>query len=66
METIIDILQQFQLDVVQVIATGLFLFVIGYWIGIQKSRKLHKKIYKLQRDVLDLNAELLLDKTKGV
>jgi hypothetical protein len=65
METIIDILQQFQLDILQVIATGLLLFAIGYRIGIQKSRKLYKKINKLQRDVLDLNAELLLDRTKG-
>jgi hypothetical protein len=64
MDTIIDIMQQFQLDFLQVTATGLILFAIGYRIGIQKSRRLNKKISKLQRDVLDLNAELLLDKAR--
>jgi hypothetical protein len=59
MEIILNILQDFQLDMLQVTATGLILFVIGYRIGIQKSRKLHKKIHELERDVLDLNAELL-------
>ncbi|MDR3714317.1 MAG: hypothetical protein P4L51_15980 [Puia sp.] len=59
MEIILNILQSFQLDMLQVTATGLILFVIGYRIGMHKNRKLYKKIHELEKDVLDLNAELL-------
>jgi hypothetical protein len=59
MEIILNILQSFQLDMLQVFATGLILFIVGYRIGLNKSRKLNRKIHELERDVLDLNAELL-------
>lgn len=59
MEIILNILRDLQLDMIQVFATGMVLFTIGYRIGIQKSRKLNKKIHELEKDVLDLNAELL-------
>ena len=66
METIIDVLQQFQLDILQVLATGIILFLTGYLVGKKKCKKLYKKIRDLQKDVLDLNAELLVDKTRQV
>jgi hypothetical protein len=43
--------------------TGAFIFIIGFWLGNKKTRKYLEEIYSLQRDVLDLNAELLYGKT---
>jgi hypothetical protein len=37
----------------------LFIFCIGFWLGSKKVRHLTEEIYGLQRDVLDLNAEIL-------
>ncbi len=63
MEIIINILQECQLNFFQVLAACLILFITGYRLGIQKSKRLNKKIDELERDVLELNAELLLDRT---
>jgi hypothetical protein len=59
METVIDLLKAIQLNMLEVGFAGLFIFSIGYLIGMKKVRKLTHEIYGLQRDVLELNEELL-------
>jgi hypothetical protein len=59
METVIDLLRAIQLNMLDVIIAGLFIFSIGYLIGMKKVKKLTHEIYGLQRDVLELNEELL-------
>ena len=59
METVIDLLKAIQLNMLEVGFAGLLIFVIGYLIGMKKVRKLTHEIYGLQRDVLELNEELL-------
>jgi hypothetical protein len=59
METIIQLLKAIQLNMLEVGIAGLFIFSIGYLIGMQKVKKLTHEIYGLQRDVLELNEELL-------
>jgi hypothetical protein len=59
METVIDLLRAIQLNMLEVGFTGLFIFAIGYLIGMKKVKKLTHEIYGLQKDVLDLNEELL-------
>ena len=59
METILSTLLDIQLDFIEVMIIGLSLFSAGYWLGGLKSRKLNKKIGKMERDIMDLNAELL-------
>jgi hypothetical protein len=46
----------------EVSLTGLFVFVVGFWFGSKKAKRLNEKIYELQKDVLELNAELLFGK----
>ena len=62
MESIIILLQAFHLNMLEVIITGFLLFSIGYWLGAKKAKKLTENIYELQRDVLELNAEILFGK----
>jgi hypothetical protein len=59
METIIDLLKAIQLNMLEVMIAGVFIFSLGYLIGIKKVKKLTHEIYGLQKDVLDLNEELL-------
>jgi len=59
METVIDLLKAIQLNMLEVGFVGLGIFSIGYLIGMKKVKKLTHKIYGLQRDVLELNEELL-------
>ena len=59
METVIDLLRAIQLNMLDVVVAGLFIFSIGYFIGMKKVKKLTHEIYGLQRDVLELNEELL-------
>jgi hypothetical protein len=59
METVIDLLKAIQLNMLEVMIAGLFIFSIGYLIGIKKVKKLTHEIYGLQKDVLDLNEEIL-------
>jgi hypothetical protein len=59
METVIDLLKAIQLNMLEVLIAGVFIFSIGYLIAMQKVRKLTHEIYGLQKDVLDLNEELL-------
>jgi len=59
METIIELLKAIQFNMLQVSMAGLLIFSVGYLIGIKKVNKLTHEIYDLQKDVLDLNEELL-------
>ena len=59
METVIDLLRAIQLNMLEVLIAGVFIFSIGYLIAMKKVRKLTHDIYGLQKDVLDLNEELL-------
>jgi hypothetical protein len=59
METVIDLLRAIQLNMLDVVIAGLFIFSMGYFIGLKKVKKLTHEIYGLQRDVLELNEELL-------
>ncbi|HEY4154069.1 MAG TPA: hypothetical protein VGM24_01530 [Puia sp.] len=59
MEAIIDLLQAIQLNMLEVTIAGLFIFGIGYLLGTKKVRRLTQEVYGLQKDVLDLNEELL-------
>ena len=59
METVIDLLKAIQLNMLEVGFAGVFIFSIGYLIGMKKVRKLTHEIYGLQKDVLELNEELL-------
>jgi len=64
MENIITLLQVFHLNILEVIITSFFIFIIGYRYGSKRVKKLTEKIYDLQKDVLDLNAEILFGKTE--
>ena len=59
METVIDLLKAIQLNMLEAGFAGLFIFSVGYLIGMNKVKKLTHEIYGLQRDVLELNEELL-------
>jgi hypothetical protein len=62
MEAIIDLLQAFHLNFLEVLIAAFFVFGIGFFLGNKKSKKLIEEVYKLQRDILDLNAEVLYGK----
>lgn len=64
MENIITLLQAFHLNILEVIFTSLLIFIIGFRYGSKRVKKLTEKIYELQKDVLDLNAEILFGKTE--
>jgi hypothetical protein len=49
----------FQLDTIQVGIVGVLLFSIGFWLGNLKSKKLLKKMAKMEKKIMDLNTELL-------
>ena len=59
METVIDLLKAIQLNMLEALIAGVFIFSMGYLIAMKKVRKLTYEIYGLQKDVLDLNEELL-------
>lgn len=59
METIYTFLLNLQLDMIQVcIAAGIF-FAIGFWVGNLRRKKLLRKMQKMEREIMDLNSELL-------
>jgi hypothetical protein len=66
METVIDLLKAVQLNMLEVGIASLFIFSIGYLIGMKKVKKLTHEIYGLQRDVLELNEEILYGVTGNI
>ena len=65
MEAIIDLLQELHLNMFEVMIAAMFVFCIGYLIGSKKGKKMNEEIYSLQRQVLELNSELLYGKTES-
>jgi hypothetical protein len=59
METVIDLLKAIQLNMLQAAIAGFVIFSLGYLIAMKKVKKLNHEIYGLQKDVLELNEELL-------
>ena len=51
-----------QLDLLEVAIIGAFLFGIGFWLGNLKSKKLLKKMARMEKKIMDLNSELLYSK----
>lgn len=66
METIYTFLQDHELDFMQVLFSCLFFFTIGYWLGGMKSKKLIRTIQKMEKEIMDLNSELLYNNKDGV
>jgi hypothetical protein len=66
METVIDLLRAIQLNMLQAGIAGLIIFYVGYLIAMKKVKKLTHEIYSLQRDVLELNEELLYGVTGNI
>ena len=63
MEAIINLLQSYNLTMLEVILAIIPIFYIGYRIGSKKVKKLTEEMYSLQRDMLDLNEEILYGKS---
>jgi len=66
METLIDLLKAIQLNMLEAGIAGLFVFLLGFQIGLTKVKKLTHQIYGLQKEVLDLNEELLFGNQEDV
>ena len=64
MEAIFDLLQSYNLNILEVIFTIIPIFYIGYRIGTKKVRRLTEEMYSLQREMLDLNEEILYGKSE--
>jgi len=64
MEAIIDLLQSYNFSMLEVILAIIPIFYIGYRIGVKKVKKLTEEVYGLQREMLDLNEELLYGKSE--
>ena len=64
MEAIINLLQSYNLTIFEVILAIIPIFYIGYRIGAKKVKRLTEEMYSLQRDVLDLNEEILYGKSE--
>ncbi|MFI5153172.1 MAG: hypothetical protein ACHQET_07565 [Chitinophagales bacterium] len=62
MEAIYDLIDAFQFNALELAVACLIIFSIGYKLGTKKVSKLNDEIYGLQKDVLDLNAEILFGK----
>ena len=59
METIYTLFQNFHLDLFQVFIVGLFIFAIGFRLGYSRSKKMERKMAKMEKEIRDLNTELL-------
>jgi hypothetical protein len=59
MDALYAIFQNFQLNLIQVTIAGMLSFVLGLWIGRIKNKKLWHQMAKMEKEILDLNAELL-------
>ena len=63
MEPIYSILHD--LDFPTILITGLFLFAIGFKMGAVKTRKFVRKIREMEKEIMDLNSELLYNDRPG-
>ena len=51
--------QNMQIDMFQAGIACLIIFAIGYWVGSRKSRRLIRKMGRMEKKIMDLNTELL-------
>jgi len=63
MEPIYSILHD--LDFAGTIFIGLFLFAMGFWLGNVKTKKFARKIHEMEKEIMDLNSELLYNDSPG-
>ena len=66
MEPIYSIFQNFQLDLSQVFISSLVVFVLGFWAGRVKSKRLEQKMARMEKEIRDLNTELLYNNDQPV
>jgi hypothetical protein len=59
MESIYTSFSDLKLDLIEATIISMFVFVIGYWIGALKSKKLMRKMQKMEKEIRNLNSELL-------
>ena len=59
METVYSGTLDLQMGLLQVLITGLILFAAGFWLGGLKGKKLQKRMHKMEKEIMDLNSELL-------
>ena len=64
MEAVIDLLKAIHLNIIEVFLTLIPAFYIGFRLGNRKVNKLTEEVYSLQRQMLDLNEELLYGKNE--
>ncbi|MBS1600675.1 MAG: hypothetical protein JST75_20800 [Bacteroidetes bacterium] len=64
MEAIFDFLQSIHLSIIEVMFTLIPIFYVGYRMGGKKVRKVTEEMHSLQRQMLDLNEELLYGKSE--
>lgn len=63
MDAIYSIIQDFNFP--GVIILGLLLFAVGFWLGNAKTRKAVRKIHEMEKEIMDLNSELLYNDHPG-
>jgi len=51
--------ENLQMDMFQAGIACLVIFAAGYWVGSRKSRRLMRKMGKMEKKIMDLNSELL-------
>lgn len=62
LQSVVGLLQSYNVTVFEVLVSIIPIFYIGYRIGVKKVKKLTEEVYSLQREMLDLNEELLYGK----
>ena len=63
MEPIYSILQDLNVPVLLIL--GLVLFAVGFWLGNFKHKRCLRKIHEMEKEIMDLNSELLYNDRPG-
>ena len=63
MEPIYSILHD--LDFPGIILIGLSLFAVGFWLGNVHAKKFIRRIREMEKEIMDLNSELLYNDRPG-
>ena len=62
MESIYSILQDLN---VPMLIFGITLFSFGFWLGNHRRRQFLKRIHEMEKEIMDLNSELLYNDRPG-
>jgi hypothetical protein len=65
MEILINLLKSFQFNSFHIVITAIVFFIAGFVRARLKTRKMAADISMLEKNILDLNAELLFGKTEA-